>query len=88
LDVYPTDAVMPKTLFGIARSYMWEREYDKAVFWFDRLTKDYINTKDGREGLAFKGASYVRMNKHHEAAAPTSNTSRCFPTGERVETSF
>jgi soluble lytic murein transglycosylase len=88
LDVYPNDNVMPKTLFGIARSYMWEREYDKAVFWFDRLTKDYINTKDGREGLAFKGASYVRMNKHNEAARTYEQYITMFPTGERVETSF
>ncbi len=64
LDNYPSDAAaMPRTLFGIARSYMWERQYDKAVFWFDRLTRDFPSTKDGREGLAFKGASYVRMNK-------------------------
>ncbi len=88
LDVYPNDAVIPKTLFGIARSYMWEREYDKAVFWFDRLTGDYINTKDGREGLAFKGASYVRMNKHAEAARTYEQYITMFPTGERVETSF
>ncbi len=69
LDNYSTEAAaMPKVLFGIARSYMWEREYQKAVFWFDKLTKDYLGTKEGREGLAYKGASYVRMNKNAEAA--------------------
>jgi soluble lytic murein transglycosylase len=88
LDIYPNDAVVPKTLFGVARSYMWEREYEKAVFWFDRLTKDYPSTKDGREGLAFKGASYVRMNKHAEAARTYEQYITMFPTGERVETSF
>ena len=89
LDLYATDSnVMPKALFGIARSNMWEREYDKAVFWFDRLTRDYPSTKDGREGLAFKGASYVRMNKHAEAAKTYEQYIVMFPTGERVETSF
>ncbi|HEX8287467.1 MAG TPA: transglycosylase SLT domain-containing protein [Pyrinomonadaceae bacterium] len=88
LDVYPNDAVVPKTLFGIARSYMWEREYEKAVFWFDKLTKDFLNSKDGREGLAFKGASYVRMNKHAEAARTYEQYIVMFPTGERVETSY
>jgi len=89
LDVYSTDStVMPKTLFGIARSYMWERDYTKAVFWFDRLTGDYLNTKDGREGLAFKGASYVRMNKYAEAAKTYEQYIIMFPTGERVETSY
>ncbi len=62
------DAAMAKALFGTARSYMWERENQKAVDWFDQLTKDYLNTKEGREGLAFKGASYVRLGKNIEAA--------------------
>jgi hypothetical protein len=43
---------------------MWERQYEKAVEWFERLTKDHIGTKEGREGLAFKGASYVRLGKN------------------------
>src|SRR5687768_5302189 len=36
-DNYPDDAGIPRALFGTARSYMWEREYEKAVFWFDKL---------------------------------------------------
>lgn len=85
LDNYPTDAGMPQTLFGIARSYMWERQYEKAVHFFDLLTKDYLSTKDGREGLAFKGASYVRMGKNAEAAAVYQQYIAMFPFGERVE---
>src|SRR5215218_4354431 len=30
LEVYPNDAGVPKALFGIARSFMWERQYEKA----------------------------------------------------------
>lgn len=85
LDAYPTDPGMPQTLFGIARSYMWERQYEKAVFYFDRLTKDHLATKDGREGLAFKGASYVRWGKNAEAAAVYQQYIAMFPFGERVE---
>ncbi|MDQ6787424.1 MAG: transglycosylase SLT domain-containing protein [Acidobacteriota bacterium] len=88
LDTYPADANLPKVLFGIARSYMWERDYEKAVFWFDRLTKDFINTKDGREGLAYKGASYVRMNKYNEAAKTYEQYTVMFPYGEKIETSY
>jgi soluble lytic murein transglycosylase len=89
VDNYSGDAAaMPRTLFGIARSYMWERQYDKAVFWFDRLTRDYPSTKDGREGLAFKGASYVRMSKSAEAAAVYEQYIVMFPTGERIETAY
>jgi soluble lytic murein transglycosylase len=85
LDNYPTDAGMPQTLFGIARSYMWERQYEKAIYFFDRLTKDYLSTKDGREGLSFKGASYVRLGKNAEAAAVYQQYIAMFPFGERVE---
>lgn len=84
-DNYPADAGIPKALFGTARSYMWERKYADAVTWFDRLTKDYLSSKDGREGLAFKGASYVRMGKNLEAARTYEQYVTMFPDGERVE---
>jgi len=87
LDNYPNDANMPKVLFGIARSFMWERDYQKAVDWFDRLTRDFTNSKEGREGLAFKGASYVRMNKYAEAAKTYEQYTVMFPYGEKIETS-
>lgn len=82
------ETAMAKALFGTARSFMWEREYQKAVDWFDKLTKDYLNTKDGREGLAFKGASYVRLGKNLEAAKTYEQYTVMFPTGERIETSY
>lgn len=85
---YPTDAGIPKALFGTARSYMWERKYSDAVTWFDRLTKDHLNTKDGREGLAFKGASYVRLGKNLEAAKAYEQYVTMFPQGERIETAY
>jgi soluble lytic murein transglycosylase-like protein/outer membrane protein assembly factor BamD (BamD/ComL family) len=89
LDNYPNDTeAMPKVLFGTARSYMWERQYEKAVFWFDKLTKDFLGTKEGREGLAFKGASYVRMQKHAEAARTYEQYITMFPTGEKIESAF
>ena len=80
---YPNDAGMPKALFGTARSYMWERQYDKAVFWFEKLNGD--TSKDGREGLAFKGASLVRLGKNLEAARVYEQYVQLFPTGERIE---
>lgn len=82
---YPDDPGITKALFGTGRSYMWEREYGKAVEWFDKLTKDHLMTKDGREGLNFKGASYVRMNKHLEAVKAYEQYTAMFPNGERIE---
>ncbi len=85
MEKYPTHADIPKALFGTARSYMWEREYLTAVEWFDKLTKDHLNTKDGREGLAFKGASYVRAGKNLEAARTYEQYTVMFPEGEKIE---
>lgn len=89
IDNYSSDAgVMPKTLFGTARSYMWERQYDKAVTYFDMLIRDYMSTKEGREGLAFKGASLVRAGRSVEAAKTYEQYTVMFPNGERIETSY
>lgn len=88
LDKYTDDeTTMPKALFGMARSYMSERNYERAIFYFDWLIKDHIHTREGREGLAFKGASYVRLSKHNEAAAVYEQYIRMFPFGERIESS-
>jgi soluble lytic murein transglycosylase-like protein/outer membrane protein assembly factor BamD (BamD/ComL family) len=84
---YPEHPGMSKALFGMGRSYMWERQYDKAVEWFAKLDGDYLSTKDGREGLAFKGASLVRLGKSLEAAKVYERYASMFPDGERIESS-
>lgn len=89
LDNYPTDqTAMPKALFGMGRSLMWERQCDKSVVWFDKLTKDYAMTKDGREGLAQKGACLVRLGKNTEAAKTYEQYTIMFPTGEKIESAY
>lgn len=86
---YPTDSVnMPKALFGIARSYMWEREYGLAITFFDDLLKTYTSTKEGREGLAFKGACLVRLGLNAEAAKVYQQYIQMFPSGEKIESSY
>ncbi|HLM61325.1 MAG TPA: hypothetical protein VK308_11005, partial [Pyrinomonadaceae bacterium] len=58
-EFYPNDASIPKALMLTGRSFMWERDYAQAVVWFDKAVRDYANTKEGRESLAFKGASLI-----------------------------
>ena len=88
MDNYPNDPGMSKALFGTARSYMWERQYDKAVDWFEKLMDPrYLETKDGREGLAFRGASLVRLGKSLQAAKVYEQYTNMFPNGERIESS-
>lgn len=88
LDNYSGDlTVMPKTLMGVGRSYMWERRCEQAIPFFDRAVRNYPNTKEGRESLAFKGACYVRLSRHDEAAKTYEQYTVMFPYGERIETS-
>ena len=87
MENYPENSGMSKALFGTARSFMWERQYDRAVQWFEKLSPEYMDTKDGREGLAFKGASLVRLGKNVEAARVYEQYTVMFPRGERIETS-
>ncbi len=87
-DFYPTDASVPKALMLTGRSFMWERDYAQAVAWFDKAVKDYANTKEGRESLAFKGASLIRLGKNAEAAQTYQLYTTMFPTGERIESSY
>ncbi|MEP7150014.1 MAG: lytic transglycosylase domain-containing protein, partial [Acidobacteriota bacterium] len=58
-------------------------QYEKAVFWFEKLNGD--TSKDGREGLAFKGASLVRLGKNLEAAKVYEQYVQTFANGERIE---
>ena len=85
IDNYANDAGVSKAILGTGRSYMWEREYAKAVEWFSRLAPQYSGTKDGREGLAFKGASLVRLGRNLEAATAYVTYTEMYPNGERIE---
>ncbi len=54
----------------------------------DRHVNDFLDTKEGREGLAFKGASLVRLGKNLEAAKTYEQYTVMFPAGERIESSY
>jgi len=88
LDRFPNDPAVAKALFGIGRSYMWERNYQTAADYLLRAANQFPGTKDGREGLAFAAASNVRLNKNLEAATLYQKYISLYPDGERVESAF
>ncbi len=88
LTQYPNEPNIPKALFGMGRSNMWERNYDVAVSWFDKLVKNHLSTSWGQEGLAYKGACFVRLGKNLEAAQTYQQYTVMFPYGKRIESSF
>lgn len=88
LDFFQTDPAMSGALFMTGRSYYWEREYAKAIPFLDRAAKEYPGTKDGREGLSFKGACHVRLGKNAEAAKIYEQYTVMYPTGERIDGAY
>lgn len=88
LDVYPTEPVIQRGLFGMGRSLMWERECSKAIPYFDRVSREFPASKDGREGLAFKGACHIRLGKNAEAAVIYEQYTVMYPAGERIDSAY
>ncbi len=88
MTAYPANASIPKALFGMGRSNMWERNYKAAVEWFDRLAKEFPDTPDGQEGLAYKGASYVRLGDNDKAVEAYEQYTVMYPFGKRIESSY
>src|SRR3982751_5665066 len=88
IQYYPTDPAIARALFVMGRAYMWEREYAKAIPFFDRVTKEYPDTKDGREALSFDGACHVRLGQNAEAAKLYEQYTVMYPTGERIDSAY
>ncbi|MEQ1603761.1 MAG: transglycosylase SLT domain-containing protein [Pyrinomonadaceae bacterium] len=88
LDLFQSDPAISGALFMTGRSYYWEREYARAIPFLDRAAHEFPATKDGREGLYFKGACNVRIGKNAEAAKIYEQYTVMYPTGERIDGSY
>ncbi len=87
-DNYASDPAMSGALFMTGRSYYWERQYARAIPFLDRISREYPNIKDGREGLYFNGACHVRLGKNAEAAKIYEQYVTMYPTGERIDGAY
>lgn len=88
LALHPTSESVPKALFGMGRSNMWERNYEVAISWFQRLVKEHPYTLDGQEGLAYMGACHVRLGQNTKAVAAYEKYTVMFPFGKRIASSY
>ena len=86
LDNYPNDPNVPAALYGMARSYYVERRYEDARQVYERLARDYPQTKEGREASNFAASSLLRMGRGAEAAARYAEYIEKYPNGERIDT--
>lgn len=86
LDNYPNDPSVPAAMFGVARTLYQERRYEDARKMYERVARDYPETKEGREGSNFAASSLLRMGKGAEAAARYEQYLNKYPNGERIDT--
>ena len=85
---YPRDGAVPAALFGIGRTFYQERRYAEALPFFERLGRDFIDQKEGREGFYYVAATVLRLGRPADAAARYGEYAVRFPQGERVESAY
>ncbi|HYO99757.1 MAG TPA: transglycosylase SLT domain-containing protein [Pyrinomonadaceae bacterium] len=85
---YPTDVNVPAALFGMGRSFYQERRYAEALPFFERLGREFISRKEGREGFYYVGATLLRLDRMVEAATRYGDYATRFPQGERIENAY
>ncbi len=86
IALYPSDAVnLPPALYGAGRSYFQMRGYAESVPFFERVSREFAQTKDGREGLYSLASAYLRLNRASDAAASYREYVERYPAGERIE---
>jgi len=86
INDYPNDSNVPAALFGMARSYFQERRYEEAFQTYEKVARQFPQTKEGREGLNFAGSSLLRMSRSLEAADRYREYIDKYPNGERIDT--
>lgn len=88
IERYPGDPNLPAALYGIGRSYFQARQYEESLPWYERLARDYAQTKDGREGLYQLGSALLRAGRAGEAVERYREYTERFPAGERIEGAY
>ena len=88
IERYPNDPNLPAALYGIGRSYFQVRQYEESLPWFERLARDFAQTKEGREGLYSLGAALLRGGRAGEAVDRYREYTVRFPQGERIEGAY
>ena len=85
---FPSDSRVPAALFGTGRSFYQERNYTEALHEFERLGRDYAQTREGRDGFYYVAPTLLRMNRASDAVTRYIEYTERFPTGERIENAY
>ena len=88
IERYPADVNVPAALYGMGRSYSQMRGYEESLPYFERVSRDYAQTKEGREGLYSLASALLRLGRATEAAARYREYTERYPAGERIEFAY
>lgn len=88
LDQYPTDIAVGTTLFYIGRSYFQEKAYEQAIPFYVRVSRDFKDTLDGRDGLGALGTTFLRLERFDEAIEVYRSYIAAYPDGEKIESVY
>ena len=84
-DRYPNDAAVGPALFFTGRSYFQSHRYQEALPYYERVSREFKDTIDGREGLSQWGTALLRMGKFNEAVERYKEYVSLYPNGEKIE---
>ena len=88
IERYPNDTNVPAALYGTGRSYFQVKAYDESLPFFERLVRDFAQTKEGREGLYSLASALLRLGRADEAATRYREYTERYPMGERIEFAY
>ena len=88
IENYPADPLVSNALYGMGRSHFQERGYAQSLPYFERLTIEFRQVKDGREGLYSLASALLRMGRSDEAAARYREYTETYPQGERIDSAY
>ncbi len=84
-DRYPNDVAIGPALFYTGRSYFQAQRYQEALPYYERVSRDFQNTIDGREGLSQWGTALLRLGKFNDAVERYKEYVSLYPNGEKIE---
>jgi soluble lytic murein transglycosylase len=85
---YPSDPNVPAALYGMGRSFAQERSYEQSLPFLERVSREFPQQKDGREGLWSLATSLLRMGRAADAAPRFRAYTELYPQGERIDGAF
>ena len=81
---HASDDFVPNAIFGIGLGYSRQRDFAKAVGWFERLLEQYPEHELAGEGLLQAASAYARVGKFRESVSRYQKFIEKYPNDARI----